>query len=99
MQQHIDAPEMMARVGEVAKELRNSEAYPALVGGVAGGIAGALIAAIIAGRATRRGGGSTSNGAKESGGGWNIRDLVQLLTITVTLAKQVQAWMKEQEKP
>jgi hypothetical protein len=98
MQQHIDAPEMLARVGEVAKELRNSEAYPALVGGVAGGIAGALIAAIIAGRAIRRGGGSTSNGAKEAGGGWNIRDLVQLLTIAVTLAKQVQAWMKGQEK-
>ena len=98
MQQNIDAPEVLARVGQVAKELRKSEAYPALVGGVAGGIAGALIAAIIAGRATQRGDGSTSNGAKESGSRWNIRDLAQLLTIAVTLAKQVQAWMKEQDK-
>jgi hypothetical protein len=98
MQQHIDAPEMMARVGEVAKEFRKSEAYPALVGGVAGGIAGALIAAIIAGRAAPRSGESASNGTKASGGGWNIRDLVQLLTVVVTLAKQVQTWMKEQEK-
>jgi hypothetical protein len=99
MQQHIDAPELMARVGEVAKEIRKSEAYPALVGGIAGGVAGALIAGVIAGRATARGGEPTSNGAKESRGGWNMRDLVQLLTITVTLARQVQAWMKEQEQP
>ena len=99
MQQHIDAPELIARVGEVAKELRKSEAYPALIGGIAGGIAGALMAAIIAGHATSRRADSSSNEPKESRGGWKLRDLVQLLTITVTLAKQVQAWMKEQEKP
>ena len=98
MQQHIATSEMLARVGEVAKEIRKSEAYPALIGGIAGGVAGALIAAVIAGRATSRSGDSASNGAKESRGGWNIRDLVQLLTITMTLAKQVQAWMKEEEK-
>ena len=98
MPQHIDAPELMARVGQVAKEVRKSDAYPALVGGIAGGVAGALIAGVIAGRATARGGESTSIGAKESRGGWKIRDLVQLLTVMVTLARQMQEWMKEQEK-
>ena len=43
MQQQFDGREMMQRVGEVAKELRKSEAYPALIGGVAGGIRGSLL--------------------------------------------------------
>ena len=99
MQQQIDGREMMRRVGEVAKELRKSEAYPALIGGVAGGIAGALMAAIIAGRASSSRRAETASGeAKASRGGWALKDVVQLLTVVATLAKQVQGWLKEQEK-
>jgi len=98
MQQQFDAPEMITRVGEVAKEIRKSEAYPVIVAAVAGGIAGALMATIIAGRAASRPADAAPNAAKESRGGWALRDVVQLLTVGGTLARQVQAWLKEQEK-
>ena len=98
MQQHIDTSEMLERVGEVAKEIRKSEAYPALIGGIAGGVAGALVAAIIAGRRPPPKP-STADDGGGHGRGWSLRDLVQLATVVATLAKQVQAWMKEQEKP
>ena len=98
MQQQFDSREMIRRAGEVAKELRKSEAYPALIGGVAGGIAGALMAAIIAGRAPSRRAETASSEVKASRGGWALKDVVQLLTVVATLAKQVQGWLKEQEK-
>ncbi len=98
MQQQFDAPEMITRVGEVAKEIRKSEAFPIIVAGVAGGIAGALMATIIAGRGSSRRADSEPSPAKESHGGWALRDVVQLLTVGTTLARQVQAWLKEQEK-
>ncbi len=98
MQQQFDSREMMRRAGEVAKELRKSELYPALLGGVAGGIAGALMAAIIAGRASSRHSETAPSEAKTSRGGWALKDVVQLLTVVTTLAKQVQGWLKEQEK-
>ena len=97
MEQQFDSRELLARAGEVAKEIRKSEAYPALIGGVAGACAGALIATMIAGRAASRRADSASS-AKESRGSWALKDLVQLLTVVATLARQVQAWMKEQEK-
>ena len=100
MQQQLDGRELMARAGEVAKEIRKSEAYPALIGGLAGGLAGALIAAIVAGRASARNpeAASDSRASKENRKGWALKDVVQLLTVGATLARQVQAWMKEQEK-
>jgi hypothetical protein len=104
MQQQFDRPEMtkvtsvMRRAGEVAKEIRKSEAYPALIGGIAGGVAGALMAVIIAGRATSRPADVSSSEKKEARRGWSLKDVVQLVTIVATLAKQVQAWMKEQDK-
>ncbi len=98
MQQQFDGRALIERASEAAREIRKSDAYPALVGGIAGGIAGALMAAIIAGRVTSRSADSESSGAKASRGGWSVRDLVQLLTIAATLAKQVQVWLKEQEK-
>ena len=98
MQQQFDSRELMARAGEVAKEIRKSDTYPALVGGLAGGLAGALIAAIIAGRASSRATEAAPSTAKDGRGGWALRDVMQLLTVGATLAKQVQAWMKEQEK-
>ena len=98
MQQQLDGRELMSRAGEVAKEIRKSEAYPALVGGVAGGVAGALIAAIIARRVSSHGANSTASPTQETRGGWAVKDVVQVLTVVATLARQVQAWMKEQEK-
>lgn len=98
MQQQFDRREMMARAGEIAKEIRQSEAYPALIGGVAGGIAGAMIAALIARRASSRGAATAPIAAKESRGGWALKDVVQLLTVGATLLRQVQGWLKEQEQ-
>lgn len=98
MQQQFDSRELMARAGEVAKEIRKSDAYPALIGGIAGGVAGALIAAIVAGRVASHAADSSPSGAKETRGGWALKDAVQLLTVVATLARQVQAWMKEQKK-
>ncbi len=98
MQQQFDRREMMARAGEIAKAIRQSEAYPALIGGVAGGIAGAMIAALIASRASPRGADSPARGAKAARGGWALKDVVQLLTVGATLLRQVQSWLKEQEQ-
>ena len=98
MQQQFDGREFMARAGVVAKEIRKSDAYPALVGGMAGALAGALIAAIVAGRASSRHVNEESRASKDGRGGWALRDVMQLLTVGATLAKQVQTWMKEQEK-
>ena len=98
MQQQFDGQELMARAGEVAKELRKSDAFPALIGGLAGGLAGGLVAAIVAGRASSRNVKAESSDSKGTRGGWSLRDVMQLLTVGATLAKQVQAWMKEQQK-
>lgn len=96
MQQQFDSRELMARAGEVAKEIRKSEAYPALIGGIAGGLAGAVIAAIVAGRASGKG--SEASDSKEKRKSWAVRDVVELVTVGTALAKQVQAWMKEREE-
>jgi hypothetical protein len=98
MQQQFDGRELVARAGEVAREIRKSDAYPALIGGLAGGLTGALIAAIVAGRATSRNSEAALRASKEARSGWALRDVMQLLTVGATLAKQVQSWMKEQEK-
>jgi hypothetical protein len=98
MQQQFDSRELMARAGEVAREIRKSDAYPALIGGIAGGVVGALIAAIIARRVSSHSANSTPSSAKEPRGSWALKDVVQLLTVVATLARQVQAWMKEQEQ-
>jgi hypothetical protein len=99
--QPFDSQALMARATAVAQEVRKSDAYPAVVGGIAGGIAGGLIAALIAGRVASARPASAETRAsrpKESSGGWALRDLVQLVTVVATLAKQVQAWYQEQRK-
>lgn len=96
MEEQFDAQALMARAGAITKEIRKSDAYPALMGGIAGGIAGALMAAIIAGRVSSRGVEPSSHAVKESRGGWSLREIAQLLTAVVSLAKQVEAWYKEQ---
>ncbi len=95
---------LVSRASTVAQEIRKSEAYPAVIGGIAGGIAGGLIAALIAGRvAGSRGaaGSVDSEGdvrVRKASRGFNLRDLVQLATVAATLAKQVNAWYREQKQ-
>lgn len=101
MEDSFDPQAMMQRAGTLARVIRESEAYPALIGGVAGGIAGALMAVIIAGRMTssRRGAIEESLNLKAEGrGGWSLREAVQLATVVATLAKQAQAWYQEQKR-
>ncbi len=96
MADQFDAQAMLVRVNEVVKEIRKSDAYPAIVGGIAGGIAGALIAAIIAGR--RQPPSQPASVNDRGGSNWALRDVVQLLTVVASLAKQVQAWYKEHKR-
>ncbi len=99
-QKEFDARAVMGRVNEVAKELRKSEAYPAIVGGLAGGIAGAMIAAIIAGRKSspRQVTATVEAPSPKSGINMSLKDLMQLATVVTSLAKQVQEWTKKEEK-
>lgn len=101
-QQQFDAQELMARVSTVAKELRKSEAYPAIIGGVAGGIAGAIMAVVIAGALSSKrqaAPAASEDDAKKAGRPpMSLRDALQLLTVLASLAKQVQELSKEQTK-
>ncbi len=102
MEDPFDPQAMMERAGTLAQMIRKSEAYPALIGGVAGGVAGALMAVIIAGRMTssRRRFASEARAVDETvrvsradgGEGWSMREVVQLATVVASLAKQAQDW-------
>ncbi|MBI3537009.1 MAG: hypothetical protein HY070_05575 [Chloroflexi bacterium] len=96
--------EVPEKLNRAAKKIRQSDAYPALLGAIAGGIAGALIAALIAGMlAPRRGAGSDTppeQATKKSNAraGWSPREILELVTIGAALAKQIRAWAAEREK-
>lgn len=96
-QQQFDTQGALERVGVLAKEIRRSEAYPALLGGIAGGIAGALMAVLIAGRVA-----SSKRVEKDSDAEpkkkWSTREIVQLATVVAALAKQVQSWNEERKR-
>ena len=47
MDDQFDTQAMIVRAKVVAQQIRRSDAYPALIGGIAGGIAGALMAVLI----------------------------------------------------
>ena len=96
MAEQFDAQGFLMRANEVAKEIRKSEAYPAILGGIAGGIAGALMAAIIAGRRSSSSPPASVNAKSESN--WALRDVAQLIAVIAPIAKQVQAWYKEQKR-
>ena len=98
MEERTNAKELLARVSAVMKELKKSDAYPAVVGGIAGGLAGALMAVIIAGRSPSRSAEKIIAAPPQSRGGIAVRDLAQLLTVIAPLIKQVQAWLKEKGK-
>ncbi len=96
--QSVNLEAMPERLGEVMRTVRESEAYPAILGAVAGGVAGALIATVIAGRvAASRSKEAVREvaGEKEESKGWSLREIVQLATIAATLIRQIQAWVEE----
>jgi glycerol uptake facilitator-like aquaporin len=97
MEQQMDPQVMLERVSAVAREVRKSEAFPAIIGGIAGGIAGALMAIIIASRVSAPQAAKAEHTTKESRG-FTLKDLAQLIAVITPLIKQAQAWMKEQEK-
>ncbi len=96
MEQQFDAQAMMQRASEVARAVRKSEAYPALIGGIAGGVAGALMAVIVARRVASSRPATveeTVRVAKSDGrDGWSAREVIQLATVVAALAKQAQGW-------
>ncbi len=102
MEKQFDAQALMDRIGEFTAEIRKSDAYPAIVGGVAGGIAGALMAALIAGRfASRRPAADASpnaSPAKESRSRWSPREMVELATVVTSLVRQARKWYLQREK-
>jgi len=101
MQEPFDAKALMTRVSLIAKELRKSEMYPAIIGGVAGGIAGALIAAIIAGgksNRTAQPAAPTATPSAKAGINLSMKDLMQLIPLVTALAKQVQGWAQKSDK-
>jgi len=99
MQEEFDSQVMMERAGVVLKEIRKSEAFPAILGALAGGIAGALIAAIIASNRGGRQSAPAETAQAETGKrAFALRDVVQLLAVVSALAKQVQSWRKEQQQ-
>lgn len=100
MEEQFDAQALMERAGVIVKEIRKSEAYPAILGAVAGGIAGALIATIIAGgRSSRRAEGESLNAVNATARpSWSPRDFVQLATVVTALVKQAQSWYREQKR-
>ncbi len=94
-----DAPE---RLDELARRVRKSEAYPAILGAIAGGIAGAFIALLITGM---RSAGRSANSAETTAptqararGGWTPREVVELLTVGAAIAKQAREWYRGRAK-
>ncbi len=96
MEQRFDSEVMIERARELGHAIRESEAYPAIIGGIAGGIAGALMATIIASqyapRESRSESQSSSQSSPSARGGMATRDMVQLLGVIAGLVKQVREW-------
>jgi hypothetical protein len=87
---------------QFVKEVRQSEMYPALVGGIAGGLAGALMAVIVAALFSRGRAApaepSEPKAIRAAGPSWSLRDIVDLIAVGMSLARQVQDWRKGQIK-
>ncbi len=106
--QQFDRDAFVGRVNVLADRVRSSNAYPALVAGLAGAAAGAIMATLIASRVSRRALPRSVEKAveqvaekkweKDSGQGWTAREIVQLATIGVTLLKQVQDWYARRQQ-
>jgi hypothetical protein len=95
MDDQFDTQALLVRAQLVAQRMRRSDAYPALIGGMAGGIAGALMAALIAGRIAARRAEDTPRGKEGRRFEWSLREVVQFATVLASLMKQLQAWSKK----
>lgn len=106
MQRQLDVSQVLARVQLVARTVRQSQAYPALIGGIAGGIAGALMAVLIAGRIAGQNTPRAPSAPREQFStpqaklrfDLSVREAIQLVTIVASLVKQIQAWAKERRR-
>ena len=102
MQERFDTEMMVERAREIAQDIRASEAYPAILGGIAGGIAGALMAALIASRvAPREPSPQPSPVGDRRGGeraGFDIRQAVELLAVVAGLVKQAREWYSQERR-
>ncbi len=108
--QQFDSDAFMGRVSVLADRVRSSNAYPALIAGLAGAAAGAIMATLIASRVSRRAlprsvekaveqvAEKKSEKEKEAGQGWTAREIVQLATIGVTLLRQAQDWYAQRQQ-
>ena len=94
MQEPMDLAELRARFDIV----RRSEYFPAILGAVAGGLSGALMAGLIAGG--KRGSADSGRERESTAGqpslifGLTARDLLQLVTVFASLARQMREWRK-----
>lgn len=95
MQQPMDLTELRARYEIV----RRSEYFPAILGAVAGGLTGALMAGLIAGsrRGSRHSEHERDVAAGRSGSvfGLSAKELIQLVTVVATLARQLREWREQ----
>ena len=98
MDDQFDTQTMIVRAKVVAQQIRRSDAYPALIGGIAGGIAGALMAALIAGRVVPRRGEDAPREKESRKVEWSLREVAQLATVLTPLMKQIQMWYKDRAK-
>lgn len=99
MQERLDPEMMLERAKEIGRDIRESEAYPAILGGIAGGIAGALMAALIASRfAPRSESPASENRPTRGRSGFDIRQGVELLAVVASLVKQAREWYSQERK-
>ena len=98
MDEQFDTQAFLTRAQLVEQQIRRSEAYPALLGGIAGGIAGALMAAMIAGRIAARREQAAPRERASPKSAWSARELIQLVTVAAPLLKQIQAWVSTNKK-
>ena len=99
MQERFDTEMMAERAREIVQDIRASEAYPAILGGIAGGIAGALMATLIASRAARHDPPPASERhAAPSRASFDMRQAVELLAVFAGLVKQVREWYSQERK-
>jgi hypothetical protein len=98
MEQRFDSEAMISRARELGGAIRESDAYPAIIGGIAGGIAGALMAAIVVSRYAPRSDSQPSSQPSSSKSGIAPRDMVQLLGVIAGLVKQVREWYHQEKR-
>ena len=98
MEKQFDTQAVMERAIQVAKELRKSDAYPAIIGGIAGGLAGTLMAVLIAGRRPSARSSAPAEEISKSSKGIPIREVMQVVPVILSLVKQVQEWTKRQNE-